>query len=391
MRSRRKKRKPDPRQNKYPSPTERERIIQRRDKLLKELIEIMVAYPGDSRRIDKLVQLYGAQEVHLVLDAFQKKAQQAELIGNETAIYRQYRHTFARFGGDRPFLTRQEYGDLSFQHGMLLAKREFKSPIPRKPGARERELRDLLLIDAAFGDDITPPAAPPRPADFAAPPPGTFAYPAQTLFKWGWNLGDERAKDNARNTNKWRLAAGDLVRMALDEGLLNGWPGEPASWAPYHALEMLGHLCAHQAAGQLFALFEQENDWLSDRLAVTWGRMGPQAEPPLWDYLDDSQHNSARRSVVMLGLSKIAVANPERRSNVVEKLTRLLHQASADDGEANAYLVYVLNLLRAVEAADVVTAAFEQGKVSERIIEPENVDILDWNDPDLYDCLYGQL
>jgi hypothetical protein len=377
----RKRRKARPRREKraaktYPSPAERERIIQRRDKLLRELIEIMVVHQGDSDRTGKLVRRYGTQEVRLVLDAFQKKASSAELIGDEAAVYREYRRAFARFGGDRPFLSAQEYSDLSFEHVKLNAERTFKSLVRRKPSARERELRHLILSDAAFWDDITPPDVPPRPLDFNAPPPGEYDHPVQQLLKWGWNLDEERAKNNSRNANKWRPVTKHLTRMALDAGLLNGWPGEAASWAPYHALEMLGHLRAHQAAGQLFALFEQENDWLSDRLAVMWSRMGPQAEPPLWDYLNDGEHSPDARGVVMLGLANIAQVNPGRRGDIVTRLTDLLRRAATADAKANAYTVHVLDRLEAVEAREVIVAAFEQGKVDEKIIDPSSLRIL---------------
>ncbi len=375
----------------YPSPSERERIIERRDKLLRELIEILVVHQSDDRKMNKLIRRYGPQEVLLVLDTFQKNAEGAELIGDETRVYRMYRRAFARFGGDRPFLSAQEYSDLSFEHGKLNAERTFKSPFPRrKPGARERELRDLLLTDAAFWDDITPPAVPPRPPDFKAPSPGKYDYPARQLLEWGWDLDEEQAKNNARSVNKWHPAVGNLVRMALDEGLLNGWPGEAAGWAPYHALNMLGYLHVHQVAGQLFPLFYQENDWLSDRLTVVWGQMGPRAESPLWDYLDDSRHNPDWRSVVMLGLARIAETNPERRPAVADRFARLLRQASVDDARANAYLVHVLDSLEATEAVEVIVEAFEQDKVDERIVGLESLDILDWDDLDLYDRLYGQ-
>jgi hypothetical protein len=388
-RPRTRRRKYQARAKTYPSPADRERIIKRRDKLLRELIEILVVHQGDSRKIDKLIQRYGPQEVQLVLDKFQKRTVDAELIGDEASTYRTYRHTFARFGGARPFLSAQEYSDLSFEHARLNAEREFKSIIPRKPSARERELLDLLLIDAALWDDITPPAVPPRPPNFDAPSTGKYEHPAQQLLKWGWNLDEKRANDNARNVSKWRPAVGELVQMALDAGLLNGWPGETVSWAPYHALNMLGYLRAHEVAGQLFPLLEQENDWLSDRLAVTWGQMGSQAEPPLWDYVGDSEHSPDRRSVVMLGLANIAGANPGRRLGIVDELTGLLRRASVDDTQANAYLVHILDKLEAYEAAEVIADAFEQDKVEEEIISLESVSILDWNDPDVYDRFYG--
>ena len=387
-RPRQRSRRPHPPANAYPSPSERERIIERRDKILRELIQVLVAHEGDLGRVDKLSRQYGAREVFLVMESFQKRASSTELIGNEISVYRIYRHTFARFGGDRPFLSAQEYGDLSFEHGKLNAERTFKSIISRQPGTRERELRDLLLLNAALWDDITPPAVPPRPPGLEPPAPGEYDYPARQLLEWGWDLDQKRAQNNAQNVRKWRPVIGDLVRMALDDGLLNGWPGEAASWAPYHALNVLGYLRAHEVAGQLFPLFERENDWLSDRLAVTWSQMGPQAEPPLWSYLDDAGHDSDARSVVMLGLFNIVQVHPNRRSGTVARLTDYLRHAAAEDDKANAYLVYILDRLEATEAAETIVQAFEQGKVDERIVNLESVKVLDWDDPDLYARLY---
>ena len=397
--SRKRKRKRKPRNKRptlqakekpYPSSAERERIIERRDKLLRELVEALIVHQGDIRRIDKLARRYGPQEVQLVLSTFQQRASSAELIGEEASTYRAYRRAFARSGGDKAFLSMQEYSDLSFEHGKLHAERVLKSVVFRRPSAREREMRDTLFVGAALWEDITPPAVPPRPPDFASPAPGEYDYPARQLLDWGWDLDEERAKNNARNVSKWRPAIGDLARMALDDGLLNGWPGERASWAPYHALNMLGYLRAHQVAGGLFPLFGQENDWLSDRLAEMWGQMGPQAEPPLWDYLSDDEHDPNGRSVVMLGLMNIAKANPGRRSGAVGKLAGLLQRSSADDTKANAYIVHILNRLEATEAAETIAEAFEQGKVDRRIVDPESISILDWDDPDLYDRFYGQ-
>jgi hypothetical protein len=371
----------------YPSLAERERIVERRDKLLRELIAILVTPQRDDRKMEALIWQYGPQEVSLVLERFQQRAARSELIGDEAATYREYRRVFAGFGGSRPFLSWQEYSDLSYEHGMLNVKRTFQSLVSRRPGAREREARDLLLIDA-WWDDITPPDVPPRPADFAAPRAGTYDYPTRTLLDWGWNLDDERVKNNARNVNKWRPAIDDLVRMALDEGLLDGWPGEPASWAPYHALNMLGYLRAHGVAGELCGLLGRENDWLSDRLAVAWGWMGPQAEPALWDYVEDRGYAPEQRAIAMLGLRNVARAHPKQRGSVVRRLADLLHRAPAEDAEANAYVAWVLNSLEAVEARETVAKAFEQQKIDDSITAPYDLDILDWGDAELHGRLY---
>lgn len=148
LRSRRPQRS-DPKERKgYPSPAERERIVERRDRLLRELIPILMTPQHDGRKMEALIRRYGPQEVSLVLERFQQRAMRSELIGDEAATYRGYRRVFAGFGGSRPFLSWQEYSDLSYEHGLLNAKRTVALLIPRRPSARERELRDLLLIDA---------------------------------------------------------------------------------------------------------------------------------------------------------------------------------------------------------------------------------------------------
>jgi hypothetical protein len=298
------------------------------------------------------------------------------MIGQEPAIHREYRRTFARFGGDRPFLSKREYEELAFEHARLHAKRTLKTAISRRTSPRERELYDLLLVGADFWEDITPPAIPPRPGDFESSPPGEYGYPARTLLTWGWDLDERRVEDNAKNVAKWRPATGDLLRMVFDEGLLRGWPGDKPSWAPYHALHMLGHLRAHEFAGRLFPLMDRENDWLSDRLPLVWAAMGSRAEPPLWDYLGDTWHDPEQRGIVLLGLKGIAEMHSERRMGIVDGLICLLQRAPADDAEANAYVVHVLWRMHAIEAREAISEAFELDKIDLSIVQPYDVGFL---------------
>ena len=363
----------------YPSPVERERIIERRDQLLRQAITALVVHHGDVDKIDQLSQKYGPHEVALVLNAVQARSASSQMIGEEPAIHREYRRTFARFGGDRSFLSKREYEELAFEHARLHAKRTFKPPFSRRTSPRERELYDLLLVGADFWEDITPPAIPPRPDDFQAPPPGEYGYPVRTLLTWGWDLDERRMVDNAKNVAKWRPATGDLLRMVFDEGLLDGWPGDKPSWAPYHALHMLGHLRAYEFAGRLFPLMDRENDWLSDRLPLVWAAIGPRAEPPLWDYLGDTGHDPEKRGIVLLGLKGIVETHSERRTDVVDGLICLLHRAPVDDATANAYVVHVLWRMQAFEAREAISEAFELDKVDTSIIQSYDVDFL-WED-----------
>ena len=63
-----------------------------------------------------------------------------------------------------------------------------------------------------------------------------------------------------------------------------------------------------------------------------------------------------------------------RRQDIVGGMADLLHSAPVDDAEANAYVVDVLNRLRAVEVTDIIAEAFEQGKVDTGIMDSYDVD-----------------
>jgi hypothetical protein len=195
------------------------------------------------------------------------------------------------------------------------------------------------------------------------------------LLAWGWDL-ERHVTEYGKKGKEWRSAIPDLVRMTLDKGLLNGWPGETSSWAPHHALHILGHLGAHQVAGQLLALLNRGNDWLSDRLPSIWAQMGPQVELLLWDYVNDQLNDAQKRSVALKGLELIAQLHPARRQDVSDGLTRRLQLSSAEDAEMNGYVVFVLNRMQATEAGDAIVDAFELGKVDTRIVTLEDVTFL---------------
>jgi hypothetical protein len=367
----------------YPSPAERERIIKRRDELLEQLIStlIMTVEGKPDQSLINLVREYGPDEVTFVLNKFRETTTTRELIGEEAFLYRQYRQAFARFGGDRPFLNKADYEKQIFEHGMLVGRRKFKSLVPflARRSKRERELYDLLLVGVDYWEDITPLSVPPRPADFDSPPAGAYDYPTRTLLEWGWEDNEERLLANAKNTAKWHPAISDLAQMVFDEGLLEGWPGEAASWASFHALHMLGQLKADDHAGHLLALLGRENDWLSDRLPVVWGQMGPSAESPLWAYLADRRHTPEKRSLALRGLSRIAEGHPQCQLEIVNRMANLLQHAPAEDATVNGYIVHVLHRMRAVEAREAISDAFEQDKVDPKIIQPYDVDFLhDW-------------
>jgi len=365
----------------YPSLAERERLVERRTTILRKLIAILVSYKGAAvdREMQALGREYPPVEVDFVMRVFRRNnAAHDDFINDEAASYRHYRRAFARFGGSRPFLSASEHGDLQMEHAKLNMVRTFHSepPPPREP--RERELTDLLLVDADYFEDLAPLAIPARPADFVAPAPGEYAPPAQALLGWGWDLDVERCQREAiRNGDRWLRAFPDLARMALDPGLLRGWPGERASWAPYHALHLLGVLQAADYARQLLALLDEPNDWLSDQLPRVWAPMGAEVEATLWAYADDRHRSPGQRAVALKGLAFVAQTSPARRAAIVRDFITRLEQSTPFDAKINSYRIHLLDFrLHAFEARAAIRAAFEKQKVDSSIIRRDDVDML---------------
>lgn len=361
-------------QTSYPPPAVREQIVAQRDQLLQELIYIFTSTPAERHvlEIRKLGARYGTDEVSLVLETFRRSSQR-EYIAEEAFLYRHYRQAFARFGATRPFLNRKTYEDLVNEHGLLVARRKLTALQETGPSARERVLRDLLLIDSRYWQDLVPPAIPSRPVDFLAPSPGTYEPPERALLSWGWDLDKARIDQEAKNRGAWLPVVPKLLAMTLDEGLLGGWPGDRASWAPYHALHLLGRLHAHGCAAALLALLDRSEDWLADQLPPVWAQMGPPAEPVLWSYLGDMTRPSDMRAVAARGLRAIAEAHPGRRRDIVAGFAQWLDRSAAEEATLNGYVIFVLKDMAAIEATDAMRRAFAQNKVDQNIMTPSDV------------------
>ncbi|MEW5871447.1 MAG: hypothetical protein AB1894_19395 [Chloroflexota bacterium] len=263
----------------YPSPEERWTILQRRGEIMREVISDMLSSSGRSQegRARLFIQKYGQRDALAVLNSLQRGFQRPSYIAEESWIYRQYRQAFARFGGERRFLNYAEYEELTGETVRIEAMR-YLSPVELRPSKHLQQMRELTLTPPALWEDLLPPDTPRRPADFHAPQAEVYRGPEQELLALGWDLNLQAVDSQAA---RWRAAIPDLARMALDAGLLNGWPGETASWAPYYALHLLGVLRAHEYAARLMALYQRADDWLADRLPDAWGRMGAAAAPAL--------------------------------------------------------------------------------------------------------------
>jgi hypothetical protein len=166
-----------------------------------------------------------------------------------------------------------------------------------------------------------------------------------------------------------------LIDVLQDPGL--SWEAhvkgadEAPFWAPLHAWRALGQLRAEAAAEPLVRtlLRSDDDDWASAEIPEALVMIGPVALGPVRDALPAA----VREPEPWLGarlaetVAKIARAHPAVRESAVETLTRQLRVWADQSGELNAFLVWSLMDLRAVESAAVMREAFEAGAVEESV------------------------
>ncbi len=164
----------------------------------------------------------------------------------------------------------------------------------------------------------------------------------------------------------------DLIRMATDEDLLWADSDSLEVWAPPHAWRALAQLRAEAAieplVGLLHYIDEPGDDWMADDLPQVFGVIGPVAIPPLADYLADASHGPFARATAIDCLQEIAKAHPEARGDVQAVIVRQLEKYRENSPALNAFLIWGLMDLEAVETAPLMEQAFAAGAVDELVV-----------------------
>ncbi len=151
----------------FPSAEERDRIIQRRSRLMRGLIDVLAAHNTDPKRSDPqirtLVAEYGAAEVERMQARIARQFQRPrDPDADEIWIYAEYVALHRRFGGARPLLAAEELDALKMERATLMLRCDFLGET--LSGAEERrfaEITDLILADSDLWDDLVP-EDPPR-------------------------------------------------------------------------------------------------------------------------------------------------------------------------------------------------------------------------------------
>ncbi len=223
----------------FPTAEEREKFIQLRDQLSSEIIALAVSGAGrNDSRLQSLINRYGKEEVARAEKAFREGIDMPSRVADDARSFREYRLRYSRFGAGLPFLTVQQLDELYDKH----VQRYLAETGRADPPAEAVDVEKLLLMNWRNWEDITPPAIPARPEDHRAPQPGSYSGSIAELLEWGNDLDRHHDFANEQEYLQWKRFIPALTRMALDRGLVGGWPSASASWAPWHAIHALGIL-----------------------------------------------------------------------------------------------------------------------------------------------------
>ena len=363
----------------YPSPEEREQIVQMRQELLVELVTMMVTgVKPDDARVHALARKYGAEEVERATRIMGETMQLPSFIGDDAKSYREYRQRYARFGAGLKFYTAK---------GMDELFDSYKSSMTGDEGENSfAEYEKTLLFGWRDWEDITPPAIPPRPDDFNAPPPASYPSPINELLEWGDDLHRSHKFADETDFLQWKKYIPALTRMALDPGLLNGWVTDKASWAPWHAIHALGALQAWESAPALAKLADLENDWLSDHLPHIWADMGAEVEPSLWMILENTGGSAKQRGLAAQSLFMLTEEDEAMKNKVIKGFEKILGNTKIFDPTVNAYLIHFVRDMEAEgDVWEVIESAFDEDRVDLDIITPEDLEEDDYDEEEFDD------
>ncbi len=155
-----------------------------------------------------------------------------------------------------------------------------------------------------------------------------------------------------------------LLRMLKDDALWES-ESEPETWAVLHIIRALGDLRAVEAIPALIGLFNiKEDDFTPGEAVQALGQIGSAALPALRPVLFARLNSLEMRVSASDAIGRIGENHPAARPECVAALAAQLRQFAITDPAINGWVISDLMDLKAVEAAEVIEAAFAGGYVA---------------------------
>ena len=170
----------------------------------------------------------------------------------------------------------------------------------------------------------------------------------------------------------------DLIRMVLDDDLNERDEHDPAVWAPYHALKVLGVLGPAEAAEPLTVCLDTEDEWIGEELPAVYAAIGPAAIPgaPGLPGRSGARKRGPQRGVECVGRHRASAS--AARDEIVAFLTAFLDRpaagANGDEEVVTAFVIGDLGDLKALTAYEAIRRAYAEDRVDGQIIGLEDVE-----------------
>src|SRR5262245_3117306 len=167
-------------------------------------------------------------------------------------------------------------------------------------------------------------------------------------------------------------AVGPLLALATDVCLL--YEEQPDSFAPLHALRLLGELGAVEIVEPLLREFPISLDYEDEDLPEMWaseatqiiGHLGAVAIEPLWRIADDESWNMAGRSGALTALGYVTAVAPETRDEIIAGIRERLERS--EDKVLASHLAIALANLGVSDLYPEMMAMFRAGKLDQDIL-----------------------
>lgn len=153
----------------------------------------------------------------------------------------------------------------------------------------------------------------------------------------------------------------ELIAIATDESLFDD---EELWCARIHAWRALSCLQYKPALKPLLPLFIENSDWIWEDLPYFYSAFGVEAIPVLSEAVQDLTAHNEIRSFAAVSLELIGKASDEARELVIAALSAGLSTYKRNDRELNGGIVIALMHLKAIEAFDLLKAAYDADRVS---------------------------
>lgn len=159
----------------------------------------------------------------------------------------------------------------------------------------------------------------------------------------------------------------DLNHMVVDRELHLDDSGDELYWAPIHAWRVLGQMRSEESVEALISLLgfldEDDSDWIGEEVPEVFGRIGPSAIPHLKKFLGVGGEKLWGRVAAAHSLEILGKKHYQARFDCIETLTDQLKEFYDNDETLNAFLIFYLLDLKAVEALPVIEEAYQSGLV----------------------------